>query len=112
MTLRPLLPTAAAALLAFGLAAAAGDPPKPSAAGVAFFETEVRPVLAAHCHKCHGDGKVKGGLRLTSRESVLKGGDTGPAVTPDKPDDSLLLKAIHYRDGLEMPPTGKLPQKE
>src|SRR5207248_11751651 len=77
---------------------------------VAFFDKEVRPILTQRCLKCHGgEAKIKGGLRLTARESVLKGGDTGPAVSLDKPADSLLLKAINYTDGLEMPPTGKLP---
>ncbi|MFM7540019.1 MAG: c-type cytochrome domain-containing protein, partial [Planctomycetota bacterium] len=47
-----------------------------------FFESRVRPVLVEHCGKCHGVGdgaKVKGGLRLDSRKSVLAGGDNGPA---------------------------------
>src|SRR5262245_39166591 len=82
------------------------------AARVAFFEKDVLPLLKANCYKCHGGGKPRGGLRLTSREAILKGGDTGPAVSLDKPDESLLLKAVHYRDGLEMPPTGKLPAKD
>ena len=51
--------------------------------------------------------KQKGGLRLDSREAILKGGETGPAVVPGKPEESLLVEAVNY-DGLEMPPTGKL----
>jgi mono/diheme cytochrome c family protein len=78
---------------------------------VAFYEQQVRPILKAHCLKCHGDDpkKVKGGLNLTSRKALLAGGDTGPGVDLAKPDESVLLKAVHYKDGLEMPPAGKLP---
>jgi hypothetical protein len=76
----------------------------------AFFERQVLPILKQHCLKCHGEGKVRGGLRLTSRDGLLKGGDSGPAVSLDKPESSRVLQAINYKDGLEMPPTGKLPQ--
>ena len=79
---------------------------------VKFYEEQVKPVLQAHCIKCHGgEAKIKGGLRLTSRAEVLKGGDTGPAASPDAPDKSLLLKAVRYEDeDLQMPPKQKLPQ--
>ncbi len=77
-----------------------------------FFDQEVKPILQAHCWKCHSGEKVKGNLHLTSRAEVLKGGDLGPAVTLEEPAKSRLIKAIHYQDGLEMPPTGKLPDKE
>ena len=83
---------------------------EPEAAGIKFFDEEVKPLLAKHCFKCHGPNKsVKGGLRLTSRASVLKGGDTGPAASLEKPTESLLLSAVNY-DEYEMPPSGKLPQ--
>src|SRR5262249_33599756 len=78
----------------------------------AYFEKQVQPILKQHCFKCHGDGKLRGGLRLTSRESLLKGGDSGPAVTLDKPELSRLLHAINYKNGLEMLPDGKLPQEK
>src|SRR5438105_3101209 len=69
------------------------------------------PILKANCFSCHGDArKVKGGLRLTSRDLVLRGGASGgPAVSQGKLDQSLLLKAINYQD-LKMPPRGRLPQ--
>ena len=99
------------ALLTLAILTPAADPPKLSAEQVAFFEKDVRPILKAHCLKCHGDDpkKLKGGLDLRSRKAMLEGGDTGPAVDLKKPDESLLVQAIHYKGKLEMPPAGKLP---
>jgi hypothetical protein len=79
--------------------------------GGEFFEKEIRPLLVEHCQKCHGgQPKIKGGLNLTSRALLLRGGDSGPGVVPGKPDASLLIKAVRYADGdLKMPPAGKLP---
>ena len=78
----------------------------------AFFEARIRPVLARHCYQCHSaDAKKLGGdLLLDARDRVLRGGDSGPAVEPGDPEASLLLQAIRY-DGLEMPPSGKLPDR-
>lgn len=99
----------AIAMLVAAPCAQAGEP-APDRVG--FFEREVRPILKARCLKCHGEGpKIKGGLRLDSREAVLKGGDQGPAVVLAKPDESLLLRAIRY-DEIEMPPNGRLPARE
>lgn len=79
---------------------------------IQFFEKNVRPLLIKHCNKCHGDkGSRKGGLRLNSRSALLKGGDSGPAADVKSPGESLLLEALNY-ESLEMPPRGKLPQKE
>ena len=69
----------------------------PSAAGDEFFEKEVRPLLVERCLKCHGGEKTRGGLKLTSRDAILQGGDTGPAAVPGKPDDSLLVQAAPPR---------------
>jgi hypothetical protein len=83
-----------------------------SAEHIDFFEKSVKPILSSNCFKCHGAKKKLGGeLRLTNRAGVLKGGDTGPAVSLDDPDESVLLSAINYSD-YEMPPSGKLPQAE
>lgn len=78
-------------------------------AKVEFFETKIRPVLVEHCHKCHSpDAKhIRGGLQLHTRNSTLEGGESGPAVVPGKPDESLLLSSLKY-DSFEMPPSGKL----
>ncbi len=109
-----LLP--AAVLIAASVASPAADPPpKFSAEQVAFYEKQVLPVLKANCLKCHGQDpkKLKGGLNLTSRERVLAGGDTGPAVDLQKPDASLLLRAVSYKDeDHQMPPAGKLPDAQ
>jgi len=80
----------------------------------ALFESRIRPVLVEHCYKCHSDGarSPKGGLRLDSREALLKGGINGPAIVPGKPDHSLLIKALSHEDDVaEMPPDEKLPDR-
>ncbi|MBC8352502.1 MAG: PSD1 domain-containing protein [Planctomycetes bacterium] len=77
---------------------------------IKFFQSEVKPILIEHCVRCHGGkGSPKGELFLTSRKGLLKGGETGPAVTLKAPRESLLLAAVNYAD-YEMPPTGKIPQ--
>src|SRR5688572_11433115 len=63
------------------------------AAKIDFFETKVRPVLATRCYDCHTDS-ANGGLRLDSREAMLKGGKRGPAIVIGKPEESLLIKAV------------------
>ena len=74
-----------------------------------FFESKIRPVLATHCFECHGH-KDKGGLKLNSREAILQGGDSGPAIVLGKPQKSLLMTAVQHADSeLEMPPKKKLP---
>lgn len=78
---------------------------------IEFFEKTIRPALIKHCYECHSkeSGKIKGGLVLDTRESTRLGGDSGPAVVPFKPEESLLLTAIHYEDSdLEMPPKYRL----
>jgi hypothetical protein len=76
------------------------------------FERDVRPVLANRCWKCHGPGKQKGDLRLDSAAALAKGGSTGPAVRPGKPDDSPLIQAVRHTGEVKMPPDGKLPERE
>jgi hypothetical protein len=82
------------------------------AGDAAFFQKKALPILEANCFKCHGGSRRRGGLSLASRKGMLTGGDLGPAISMEKPDDSRLLKAINYRDGLEMPPKGKLSTQE
>ena len=80
------------------------------AAALKLFETHVRPTFLDQCIRCHGPKKQQGGLRLDSREWLMKGGDSGDAIKAGHPEDSLLITAIRYDDpGLEMPPKGRLP---
>jgi hypothetical protein len=82
------------------------------AAKVEFFEKRIRPVLVERCWSCHASDSKKpnGGLKLDRRESLLSGGDSGPAVSLDMPNASLLIEAISYSGSVtEMPPDGKLP---
>ena len=71
----------------------------------AAFENEIRPVLIETCFRCHGDTKNAGELRVDSREALLTGGDSGPAIVPGSPESSLLIKAIRrHPDVSAMPP--------
>jgi len=84
--------------------------PTPSADGLDLFEKKIQPLLVEACYKCHSHDadKIKGGLVLDSHEAALKGGDSGPALVPGQPDESLLITAIRYNDpDLQMPPKGK-----
>ena len=88
---------------------------EPVADGVEFFEKRIRPVLAERCYKCHSAAseKIKGGLVLDTREGLLKGGDTRPAIVPGNAEKSLLIEALHYtNEDLKMPPKGKLSPSE
>jgi hypothetical protein len=75
-----------------------------------FFEKHVRPLLIEKCSECHSSKTEKnGGLSVDSKELILRGGDSGPAVELADTDTSLFLRAIEYRDPkLQMPPDGKL----
>jgi cytochrome c553 len=82
------------------------------AAGIEFFETKVRPVLAQRCYSCHSHTaqKALGGLYLDSRQAMLHGGKRGNTLLPGEPDQSLLLQAVRYaQPDLQMPPDGRLP---
>jgi hypothetical protein len=78
--------------------------------GIAFFEAKIRPVLIDNCYQCHSRDaqELQGGLVLDNRDGLLKGGDSGPAVLPGNPAESLLLQSLKY-EAYEMPPTGQLP---
>lgn len=92
----------------------AEDRPAFDDAGLEFFEKEVRPILVARCFECHSStlNSPKGGLRLDSRDAILKGGDTGPAAIAGQPKASLLISAINYGDVYQMPPKSRLPTNE
>jgi mono/diheme cytochrome c family protein len=70
------------------------------------FSSEIKPIFEASCVKCHGRGKDKGGLRIDTRETLLKGGDSGPVVVPGKSADSLLIALVQGFD-----PDSVMPKK-
>lgn len=73
-------------------------------ASVAFFESRIRPFLIADCQDCHGSKRQRGGLRVDSRENLLRGGDSGPAVVPGQAGESRLFRAIRHQEAdLAMP---------
>jgi hypothetical protein len=93
------------------LSAQPGPSAAPTPEQLTFFEKNIRPVLARECYSCHSATaeKVRGGLKLDTRDTLRKGGENGPAVVPGDPKNSLLLKAIrHDDDNRKMPPKKKL----
>ena len=70
------------------------------------FSKEIKPIIEASCLKCHGRGRDKGGLQMDSRETFLKGGDSGPAVVPGQSAESYLIELV---SGLD--PDGVMPKK-
>jgi mono/diheme cytochrome c family protein len=85
------------------------------AQGVDFFESKIRPILVESCYECHSEakGKHRGGLQLDSKEGLLKGGDTGPAIVANDPGKSLLMRAVRWEtDDLKMPPKRKLTDEQ
>jgi hypothetical protein len=101
------------ALLVLSVASASAISAEPEEhAAVEFFEKSVRPILVQRCQGCHGPTKQKGKLRLDSREAVMAGGSTGPAIVPGQPEASLLVGAINYGEQLQMPPKSKLAADE
>lgn len=77
------------------------------------FESTIRPLLAKHCIGCHGPDKQKVGLRLDDKAGWAKGGDSGPAILPGKPAESLLVKAVRREASVSaMPPNRSLSPAE
>ena len=100
--------------LAVALAAIVGEvSAADTAAGKAFFEKSIRPILVKHCYECHSaeaatKGKLQAELLLDTKQGVLIGGESGPAIVVGSPEKSLLIGALKYQS-YEMPPTGRLP---
>ncbi len=94
------------------IAQAWAEPPQ-SDADAAWFRESVEPLLRRRCFACHSHeaGKIRGGLTLDARSGWLAGGESGPAIVPGRPDESLLIQAVRHAS-LEMPPSGKLPDAE
>jgi len=103
-------------LAALGLSgfAPAQEAPKPPDSVPDFFAQRILPILSAHCFSCHGPeaAKVKGGLRMVDRASLMVGGHGGAAVQPGDPEQSELIRRVRYADAADgMPPAGKLPDE-
>ncbi|HVU86013.1 MAG TPA: DUF1553 domain-containing protein [Pirellulales bacterium] len=81
----------------------------PTSASAAYFDREVAPLLSRRCLDCHNPTDKKGGLDLTNATAAKSGGDSGPAIEPGKPDDSLLWSRVAAD---EMPPKHPLPAAE
>ncbi len=97
--------------LALVASLAVAAPPAADREPDTFFELKIRPVLAGTCFKCHGGDKTSRGLRVDSREALLKGGAGGPAIVPGEPEKSLLVRALrHTSEELAMPPGRRLPE--
>jgi cytochrome c553 len=95
------------------VSAVAGQDQPPVADGIRFFESKIRPALVTHCYECHSteSGKARSGLKVDSRDALLRGGDSGSAVVAKSLEKSVLYQALLYHeDGWQMPPKGKLPQ--
>lgn len=80
---------------------------------IKFYEERIKPVFAEHCASCHADDPedLSGGLGITGRASLLRGGESGPAVNLEDPEQSLLYKAVNH-EVFEMPPGEKLPKEQ
>ena len=87
-------------------------PPEPIIFTVANFEQYIEPILSSNCFRCHNERNAprRGGLDLTSKETMLRGGNSGAiAVVPGDVEMSLLVKSILYdNEDLQMPPNGRL----
>ena len=91
------------------------DAAMPNQQVVDVFEKTVRPLLVRHCYECHGPdaGRGEANLRLDSLAAILKGGDSGPAVVPGKPLQSLMIHAVSHEPSVTaMPPERRLASAE
>src|SRR3979411_765910 len=87
------------------------EPPAATQEQKDFFENRVRPVLAQNCFACHTNSQM-GGLRLDSREGLLKGGKSGPAVVPGDPGKSVMISAVRQTGEIKMPRNGHLTEAQ
>ena len=78
----------------------------PSANHRVDFAKEIKPIFESSCIECHGRGKSEGGFKIDSRETLLKGGDSGPAILVGKSADSQLIELVQSVD-----PDSRMPKK-
>jgi hypothetical protein len=108
----PFIP--AAFLIFLTLSSAGLSAQKPTQEEVTFFESKIRPLLAAHCLECHSaeKGKIKGGLNLDSKPDWSKGGESGAVIAPGNVKESLLVRAVSWDGDLQMPPKRMLETEQ
>ena len=88
---------------------------EPQGEGEELFVEEIKPLLEAACFSCHGPHaeRVKGGLMMSSHESLLAGGTSGPSIVPGEPDRSLLMELVREEDPeYSMPPREPLSAEQ
>ena len=96
-------------LTALNLPLGQAEPITFSPESIHFFENKIRPLFSNNCLECHNEKKHKGNLLLSSRETILKGGDSGASIKLGNPNESLLIQAVKYTNAdLQMPPKKKL----
>ena len=71
------------------------------------FARDIKGIMARFCLECHGAKNTESGLDLRTVKSMLKGGESGPAIVAGKPKESLLFELIHDE---KMPPEGDMPR--
>jgi hypothetical protein len=100
-------------IVGLAIFASAGTPLFAQTPDIEFFEAKIRPVLVQKCYGCHNSKMPapKGNLVLDTRDGMLKGGVSGPAIVPGRPGESRIIAALSFNDPLaKMPPSGKLPE--
>jgi hypothetical protein len=98
--------TTLAALLALVLGVGCGKKPSPDGESSLGFARDIKGILSKFCFECHGVKHKEAELDLRTVESILAGGESGAAIVPGKPDESILFEMIHDE---QMPPEGKMP---
>ncbi|MDQ3624298.1 MAG: PSD1 and planctomycete cytochrome C domain-containing protein, partial [Verrucomicrobiota bacterium] len=102
---------AACTALAVAMITAAAAQAEPAGGDDGVPAADVLSLLETHCAKCHGGEKTKGGLDLMTREGLLRGGETRPAIAVGKPETSLLLQTLRHEEEPHMPhKKEKLPE--
>lgn len=98
--------TTLATLLALVLGVGCGKKASSDSESPLGFARDIKGIMARYCFECHGVKNKEAELDLRTVESILAGGESGPAIVPGKPDESILFEMIHDE---QMPPEGKMP---